>query len=125
MKKKKRKKIDALMCMALDAHVDQFAAMAFDESKHPRGEKGSHEGGKFVSQPHSNYEPQEGHRVKVKSNMIGGGKVGVAGASTGSRGFIQVMGVNSGKHLGYYHASDLLYHKDDLPLKAHMHDQRR
>lgn len=39
----------SLPLLVKSLRTGEFVALAFDESKHPRGKKGTHEGGKFVA----------------------------------------------------------------------------
>lgn len=56
-KKKVKRQVKAMVdAFSMDRTVDSFA-MAFDETKHPRGKKGTHEGGRFVSGLHSSVTP--------------------------------------------------------------------
>src|SRR5262245_46451600 len=44
-------------------------ALAFDESKHPRGEKGSHEGGKFVAKKNYRQATKEAYKASKQADQ--------------------------------------------------------
>lgn len=55
---------------------------------------------------------QEGHKVKIKKHLNGGGKKGVIDHLAPSGHFAAVK--VGGKHAGYFHVTDLLHHKDNF-----------
>lgn len=71
--------------------------------------------GNYIS-AHDSHEPQEGHRVRINYGEHRG-KTGTVTHLAPSGKFVGVAKGN--KHLGYFHTSDLHYHKEDLDADNH------